>query len=296
MALSGSFAVFRGTVAMAAAGVLAGCSSFPEVPAGGETFADGRTAAELFAACLEEHGGDVRKWATDLNFSADGEWGVLIQRIQPIVSDAEWRVRSQERILPAAGLYAAHWEGPAGKKVVVRTPDQVSVYYNGVRETDERRLQASAMTADAFQLFHLGPSFFALRGASFVRLPDRREGGTNYHRLMTILRPGFGFSDEDRVVLWIDAMTRRLFRVHLTVEGFEATRGAHVDTTFREYRRVGPMLVPVRLHERVRGPLRLEVHRWTMIGADFDRGWSRADVDGPEFSGVAATTAAGIED
>lgn len=289
-------AVVRGLLASAALGALAGCTSFPQAPSGAEVFADGQSAAELFAACLAEHGGDVRGWATDLNFSTDGEWGTLIQRIQPIVSDADWRVRSQERFLPATGLYAARWEGPAGTKVVVRTPDQVSVYYNGVRETDERRLQASAMTADAFQLFHLGPSFFALRGATFARLPDMREGGVNYHRLITVLRPGFGFSEEDRVVLWIDAATRRLFRVHLTVDGFETTRGAHVDTTFHEYRRVGRMLVPVRLHERVRGPLRLDVHRWRMTGVDFDRGWSRADVEGPEFAGTAAPEAALMAD
>jgi len=32
----------------------------------------------------------------------------------------------------------------------------------------------------------------------------------------------------------------------MTLEGFETTRGAHVDTTFLEYLQVGPYLLPSR--------------------------------------------------
>jgi hypothetical protein len=274
--------------------VFAGCASFPSA-APDATFSDGLTADGIFARCLEEHGGDVRTWADDLNFSIDGEWNSLIQRIQPLVTDADWRVRSQERYLPARRLHVVRWEGPAGTKQVSRTPDGVEVYYNGVRETDEARLQAAAMTADALQLFHLGPSFLAMRNAAFERIPDAREGDVTYHRLRTVLRPGFGFSEEDKVVLWIDPQTWRLFRVHLTVDGVASTRGAHVDTTFYEYRRVGRMLVPVRLNERVRAPLPLNVHRWWMTGADFNRGWTASDVAGANLTGKAAAPAVRLE-
>jgi hypothetical protein len=167
----------------------------------------------------------------------------------------------------------------------------VEVYYNGVRETGEQKLQASAMTADAFQLFHLGPSFLRMRNAQFARLENARENGISYQRLIATLRPGFGFSEADDVVIWINPKTHRLFRVHLTLNGFETTRGAHVDTTFLDYRQVGQMLIPTELSERVRGPIQIHAHRWRLTGADLDRGWQPSEVRGAEFQGEAAAPA-----
>jgi hypothetical protein len=105
------------------------------------------------------------------------------------------------------------------------------------------------------------------------------------------VEPGFGEAAQDQVVLWIDAQTSRLFRVHMTLNGFETTQGAHVDTTFLEYRKVGQFLLPVRFHERVRGPLRIDAHDWYTTGIDLDRGWSAADIGGAAFEGAAAPPA-----
>lgn len=212
-----------------------GCSTqFPKV-ATNATFQDGKDAQTIFDRCLAVHGGDVRTFAADINLSMDGRWGGLIQRIQPVVTDSSYRITSEERYRPRDQLYSVVWRGPAGTKKIVRTPATVEVYYNGVRETDEKKLQATAMTADAFQLFHLGPSFLQMRNAKFSRLEDAREQGVTYHRLFTTLRPGFGFSAADDVVVWIDAGTSRLFRVHLTLNGFETTQGAHVDKIGRAH-------------------------------------------------------------
>ena len=138
--------------------IAAGCSTkFPR-PAAGTTFPDTLTAESIFEQCLTTHGGDVRTFATDINLSIDGTWGTLIQRIQPVVTDSAFRITSEERFRPRDQLYTAQWRGPAGTKTVVRTPESVEVYYNGMRETAEQKRRASAMTADAFQLFHLGPS------------------------------------------------------------------------------------------------------------------------------------------
>ena len=269
----------------------AGCSTPFPPPAPKGSFADNEQAQAIFDRCLNAHGGDVRTLAEDLNLSLEGEWGALIQRIQPLVADTAYRTTAQERFRPSQGLYSALWQGPAGTKKVVRTPTAVEVYYNGTRETDEAKLQAAAMTADAFQFFHLGPSFLRLRNASFTRVEDGREDGVAYQRLRTTLRPGFGFSPEDEVVVWIDPVNHRLFRVHFTLNGFARTRGAHVDTTFREYRQVGPLLVPVVLQERVRGPIRIKAHDWWMTGADLDRGWEAEAVSGAELTGAAAAPA-----
>lgn len=221
----------------------------------------------------------------------DGKWSTLIQRIQPIVTDSAFRITAQERFQPRDQRLAVLWQGPAGSKKVIRTPTTVEVYYNGVRETDEEKRQASAMTADAFQLFHYGPSFLLMRNASFDRLDDVRENGVTYHRLIATLRPGFGFSPEDEVVIWIHPQTRRLYRVHLTLNGFATTQGAHVDTTFLEYRQVGRLLVPTVLDERVRGPLRIHAHRWWLTGAELNRGWTASDIEGPSLQGRAAEPA-----
>jgi hypothetical protein len=270
--------------------LLAGCTSFPTARPGA-TFADGLGAAQIFEQSLAEHGGDLREHPGDINLSTDGRWYSLIQRIQPVVTDAGFRVTSQERYRPADGLYVVDHEGPLGTKRVVRTADGIAISYNGVVDTDAERRRATAMTNDAFRLFHFGPSFVLERTTSMARLADAREGGRRYHRLLATLRPGFGESDEDRVLLWIDTETSRLFRVHLTLEGFETTRGAHVDTTFLEWRREGRWLLPVRFSERVRGPLRIMAHEWHVTGLDVDRGWQPPEVGGAEFTGRAAAPA-----
>jgi len=266
--------------------VLTGCSSFP-IAQPGTVFADGLSAQQVFDRSLQAHG-DVRQHAGDINLATDGRWYALIQRIQPIVSDAGFRVTSQERYRPRDGVYAVHHEGPAGNKHVVRTPDGIAVYYNGVRETDAVKIRATAMTNDAFRMFHFGPSFVAARATRMTRLADAREDGKTYQRVLATLQPGFGEAREDQVVLWIDAGNARLFRVHMTLNGFETTQGAHVDTTFLDYRQVGPYLLPVRFSERVRGPVRVMAHEWHVTDIDLDRGWSLGDVSGAAFTGKAA--------
>ncbi len=273
--------------------LLAGCASFPEArPA--VRFDDGLSAEQVFAQCLVAHGGDIREHPGDINLSTDGRWYALIQRIQPIVSDAGFRVTSQERYRPRDGLFAVRHEGPLGTKQVVRMPTGISVYYNGERETDPQKLRATAMTNSAFQMFHFGPSFVHGRAVEMARLADASEGGRSFRRVLATLEPGFGESAQDQVVLWIDARDSRLYRVHMTLNGFETTQGAHVDTTFLEYRQVGRYLLPTSFHERVRGPVRIDAHTWHTTGIDLDRGWSDADVTGPQFTGKAQAPATAI--
>lgn len=280
---------------LALIGILAGCSAFPQARPG-TGFADQLSAAEVFDQCLAAHGGDIRDYPGDINLATDGRWYSLIQRIQPVVSDAGFRVTSEERYRPRDGIYAVRHRGPAGSKVVLRTPSGVTVRYNGESvEAGDARRRATAMTNDAFQLFHFGPSFVKHRADTMIRLPDAREDGRGYRRILATLRPGFGESVADQVVLWIDAETSRLYRIHMTLEGFETTRGAHVDTTFLAYHQVGPFLLPSRFSERVRGPLKIMAHEWHVTGVDLDRGWTPADVTGSDFSGRAAAAAGSAE-
>lgn len=273
--------------------LLAGCASVrfpPDPPA--VAFGDGLDGEVIFARTLTAHGGDLRHYRGDINLATDGRWFALIQKIQPLVSDSGFRIRSEERYRPRDGLYAVTHTGPDGSKHVVRGRDGLVVSYNGVRATDPAKLRATAMTNDAFRMFHFGPSYFLERASTWVRLVDTEEKGRTYYRLRTTVRPGFGESKADDVVLWIDRDTARLFRIHMSLNGFESTIGAHVDTTFLEYRDVAGYLLPVRFHERVRGPLRIDAHTWWTTGIDTDRGWRDEDVSGSAFGGAAAAPAA----
>ena len=277
--------------ALLATVLLAACATrFPE-PRPGLVFDDGLDARTVFDRSLAAHGGDLAEVPGDFNLAMAGEWQTLIQRIQPLVTDAGFRITAEERFRPSERLYVVRHQGPEGHKHVVRTPDSIEVFYNGERETDPARLRATAMTTDAFQLFHFGPSLVHWRASDMVRLADAREGGVDYRRILATLRPGFGESRQDQVVLWIHPDSDLLFRVHLTLEGFEATQGAHVDTTFLAYERVGRFVFPSRFDERVRGPLPISAHQWWITARDRDRGWTRSDVAGPDFLGRAAAPA-----
>ncbi|TQE96506.1 MAG: hypothetical protein FKY71_16600, partial [Spiribacter salinus] len=153
---------------------------------------------------------------------------------------------------------------------------------------------ATAMTTDAYLLFQFGPSFIHDRASELTRLPDQREDGVDYRRVLATVRPGFGLAEEDEVVAWFHPETDLLYRVHLTLTGFEATEGAHVDTTFLAYEQVGPFTLPSDLRERVRGPIRIGALDWWLTGFDVNRGWDEEDVRGPGFTGAAAREA-GVE-
>lgn len=283
--------ILRLATPLLAAILLAACATTFPTAQPGLVFEDGLDANTVFERSLAAHGGDIAEAPGDFNLAMEGEWQSLIQRIQPVVTDAGYRITAEERFRPAEQLYVVRHQGPQGNKHVVRTPDSIEVFYNGERETDPAKLRATAMTTDAFQLFHFGPSLVKWRAKHMVRLANAREGGIDYRRVLATLRPGFGEADEDQVVLWINPETDLLFRVHLTLNGFETTQGAHVDTTFLAYDRVGPFVFPSRFDERVRGPLRISAHQWWITARDQDRGWSRDDVQGPEFTGAATAPA-----
>lgn len=242
--------------------LVSGCAtSFPVAEPELE-FDDGLDAAALLDLTVKAHGGDLRDDTGTFTLAMEGDWKRLIVRIQPVVTDAGYRISAVERYTPKDRRYEVQHQGPDGTKTVIRQGRGIELYYNGEPETDPARLRATAMTTDAFELFHFGPTFILHRQSALTRLSDQRENGVNYRRLLATLRPGFGEAEEDQVVLWIDPDFHLLFRVHLTLNGFETTQGAHVDTTFLAYEQVGDYVFPTQFEERVRGPLRIHAHDW----------------------------------
>ncbi len=283
--------LIRSFVLLLAGVWLAGCAtSFPTAPEAYDA-GDGLDGRAVLARSLAAHGGDLRTRSGDLDYASDGRWDTLIQRIQPLVSDAGYRVTAEARYAPAQGICAIRYQGSKGVKVVLRTPGAIEVRYDGVRVTDPDTLRATAMTTDAFELFHFGPSFLNARATRVRRMPDAQDDGRGYQRVLVDIAPGFGEAASDQVVAWFDPQTHLLYRVHLTLNGFSTTQGAHVDTTLRDYRDLGGVQVPTRFHERVRGPLKINAHTWWLTGMDADRGWLADDVAQDPFTGAAAPPA-----
>lgn len=281
---------------LSAAGLLLGGCATPFPVATAEyRHPDGRNGAAVLATTLAAHGGDLRARGGDIISAITGEWSALITRIQPLVTDHRWRIDAQERMRPAEGLHAIRWSGPAGEKLVVRTPSAIRVFYNSVESFDDDVLASSAMTSDAFQLFLCGPSFIAWRASRLERLADAQEDGRTLHRVLAVIEPGFGRSPRDEVVLYIDARDHRLWRVWFTLEGFRTTRGATADVTFLRYLSVGGVLLPVAFDERVRAPVSIHAHAWRTTGLELDRGLTAADIDGVQWSEKAARPATAVE-
>jgi hypothetical protein len=106
-----------------------------------------------------------------------------------------------------------------------------------------------------------------------------------------VLRPGFGAAAEDRVILFIDRTTKQLRRVRMTLNGLESTRGAEVDVTFRDFRRIDGVLWPTDFDERIRVPFDLHAHHWKMTGLDTNRGLREQDLTSSGFKNRATPLA-----
>ena len=253
---------------------------------------DGPAGPAVFERTLRAHGGESPEALRDLNVSLDGDWPFLLPRVQPLLADVGYRVRSEERILVHELLYAVDYQGPSGNKRVERTREEIRVLYDGVESDDPDVLGSTALTGDSYIYFLLGPLALQGRGEGFVRLSDAVEDGRRYERIHTVLEPGIGLSDRDELVLWIDAETGLTFRVHITIEGFRTTRGAHVDVTFLDYLERDGVVLPSRFHERVRAPISVSAHTWWVTGLDLNRGLAPTDLDAGGWSAAAREPAA----
>jgi hypothetical protein len=246
---------------------------------------------QLFSKTFDAHGGQFIDELNDLNVSITGEWKTLIKRIQPLVTDYTYRVDSEERILPNESTYASLYTGPAGNKKVVRTPNSIEVFYNGEQSSDTEVLSSTALTADSFLLFLLGPLAVSQWSDQFTRLADVKADGETYHRIYVKRRPGFGLSDEDELALWIDPVTFRTKRVQITLEGHSTTQGAHVEVEFLDYKKLDKFLFPVDFFEVVNAPIAIDAHAWQIIGLDINRGLSLEDLQGAGYSEAASRPA-----
>lgn len=289
--------LLRGRVVVAAVALaflgVAGCASqFPVVPVKPPA---GLGPVEILERSIAASGDDPYTTLQDVAVSYEGEWGTVVQALQPALTDGEYRRSSEERVLLASGVVAQIHRGPGGEKRVLRDRAGVQVAYDGAITEDQDVVETSALVADAYTMFLLGPAWLRRNGSEWARLGDAESDGRSFYRVRGRLRPGIGLSAQDDVVAWIDRDTFLLHRVHFTLEGHRYTQGAHADVTFFDYRKVFGRSWPTRFVERVRGPVDIHAHEWWMTGLDVNRGLGRVDLGRPggeNWSAAAATPAA----
>lgn len=258
-------------------------------------------AARRLQDSAEVHGLVAYRALRDINVAYDGRWRPLIHRVQPEVVDAGFRGPSQERIVPAAGVVAQAYAGPAGRKQVwwqrgsrAGTDGTVEVWNNGRPNADAAYRSAAALVAEAYGLFLLGPLWLADRGLPAVLAGTERVHGRYCDVVQVALTPGLGLVARDRVALCIDRADGVCRRLRFTLEGFEGTRGAVAEVdTFDHERRFG-VLWPMRSYEEVVHPLRLPAHDWWVTGLDVDRGYGVDSLRGAAFTGLAAAPAGAV--
>ena len=276
--------------------LVGGCSTpLPIVPAP----AGQADAAARLRESADAHGLEAYRSMRDINVSYSGEWRPLINRIQPEVVDQGFRGSSQERLIPSAGVVAQAYTGSMGRKQVVwrrgsgTSGDlgEVAVWVNGVASNDAAVRDASALVAEGYGLFLLGPLWLADRGLRAQMAGTERVDGRLCDVVEVWLTPGLGRVASDRVALCIDRVDKLTRRVRFTLEGFVRTQGAVAEVdTFEHERRFG-VTWPMRSYERIVHPLRLPAHDWRITGLDVNRGYPAIDLRGAEFSGAAAAPA-----
>ena len=269
----------------------------------------GTAAAARLRDCAEAHGLSAYRQLTDISVAYDGQWRPLVGRIQPEVVDAGFRGRSEERLLPTAGVVAQAYTGPQGRKQVAWRRGggggggggtaggrgEVAVWLNGTPSAEAARQQAAALVAEAYGLFLLGPLWLIDRGLAMEPAGTERVDGRLCDVVHVWVTPGLGLSANDRVALCIDREGNLMRRVRFTLEGFVNTRGAVAEVDTFDHARHFGITWPMRSFERIVHPIALPAHDWHITGLDVNRGLQWQDVSGPVFTGLAAAPAAPLQ-
>ena len=239
------------------------CTSLPRPEVGTEKENDPASLALVRASSAKAGNPYQRLSRVDVRY--DGEWANFATKVQPVVTDREFRVVSDETYYPSSSKVRQVYRGPAGEKIVTRTPKSISIVRNGKKVSDAEELGAAALVADCYIVFTFGSSVLLERGSGWQTIGERKLGGETCTLVSGTVRPGFGNSEADGVIAWIGNDTKRLHRIQLTLLGQESTAGADVDVTFDDFQ-PGPYGTewPRAFDERIRRPFDVPAHLWRM--------------------------------
>jgi hypothetical protein len=251
-------------------------------------------AQALVTASQKAHGSFAFDRIMDLSVRYEGKWASIGPRFQPVLVDSKFRGASEERIILSPRIIAQSHTGPGGVKKALRSPGKIAIAYNGTATDDDETEQAAALVADAYALFLLGPFYFQQSGTVFAMNGESFVDQALCDEVLAILRPGLGMAEEDRVILHIDRSSKLLRRVRLTLNGLDSTRGAEVDVTLRDFKKIDGVLWPTDFDERIRSPFKLHAHHWNLRGLESNRGLSTRDLKLVQWTRKAANPSAAI--
>ena len=251
-------------------------------------------ARSVLKRSAEAHG--LANWLQlqDISVSYAGEWSWLVSRLQPVLTDADFRQGSEERLIMRGEFprVAQQHVGPQGQKQVFRSRDAVEVLYNGTAGTDTSVVAAAALVADGYRMFLTGPFYF-LDGTSVLEMAGSEIlDGQVCDLIVAVRRPGLGLAAADSYLLWIDRHSGLLRRIRFSLNGLDSTQGAIAEVDLLDYREVDGILWPTRFFERLRKPIpNLPVHEWRVTGLDINRGLVDHEIRSQSFTGKAAAPA-----
>jgi hypothetical protein len=253
-------------------------------------------AQSLLMESANAHGLTAFKAVSDLNVAYDGVWRALIDKLQPVLVDPAFRGKSEERMLVRDGVIGQAHTGPGGRKFVARRPSshpfgEVHVWFNGEEARDGERRAAAALVADAYRLFLLGPMLLVDRGLVMELGGIETVNDFSCDVLRIQLAPGLGHANVDQVALFIDRKERLMRRVRFSMTGLESTKTGSGEVETFDHMNLHGMRLPTRFFERMVRPWRMPVHDWKMTGLDVNRGYTAADIAGPELAGPARAPA-----
>lgn len=243
--------------------LLASCSSLP-VPGNAAAIAPSEDAREIMKQSAASQG-DAWKRYREVEVAFDGEWSTIAKRIQPVLTDPDFRKSSVETYRPATGKVRQVHSGPQGTKTVVRQRPDVRVSFNDTASDDAEVLDAAALVVDAYCAFLFGPSWLSQVGTDFKLIGERELGGETCHLIEGRLSPGFGNSPEDHFIVWIGRDSLWMKRIQISLNGLDSTRGADVDVTFSDFQKAPDGSVwPRHFLEFIQRPIRAKAHEWRM--------------------------------
>lgn len=239
------------------------CATLPN-PANSNRSPSQPEAVAILKNSAKAHG-DPWKRFSEVKVSYDGKWSFLTTRLQPVLTDTDFRRSSVEIYRPTQQRMSQIHRGPGGTKSVERNGNSITVTYNGKPTENPEQRDAAALVADAYTIFLFGSSWLSENAENLQLLPARKLNGEPCHLISGHLKPGIGKSPEDHFIAWISKDSSLLKRFQFTLNGLQSTRGADVEVTFSEMKRApGGSTWPTHFIERIQRPLNLKAHDWRM--------------------------------
>jgi hypothetical protein len=246
-------------------------------------------ALALVTASQRAHGSNSFAAVRDLNLRAAGTWSWLGPRLHRKLCDPRFVRESEIALDLAGGTIVELHKGRGGRKFVFRGAGRMALWYNGQTEGNEESIRAAALTADLGKMAVLGPLYFQRPGITLEKAGTAKVDGAECDQVLAVLRPGFGYAEEDRVVLSIDQKTQRLRRATFTLNGLLGKKPGEMDVTFSGWAERSGMWWATDYQERFLGRwLKLSTHHWKLLDVKVNKGFLPKE---PELLGEAISEA-----